>query len=227
MKDVCVIIPAYNEETKIAEVVKAVRKNKFQVIVIDDSSTDNTAKVAKKAKATVISHKRNQGAGAATRTGIKAALKTKAEYIVTIDADGQHNPKEISRLLKYASRYDVIIGSRMIKPKGMPISRKIFNWGGSIITYLLYGIYVKDSQSGFKIFNAKAAKAIDITENRYEFCSEMLYEIKRNKLTYKEVPISVIYTKYSLEKRHGQSFINGLQMIGRMIALKNKKELRK
>src|SRR5690606_14383877 len=122
-----------------------------------------------------------------------------------------HDPNEIERLLKQAPNYDVVIGSRMINSKGMPITRRIINKIGSFITFILYGIYVKDSQSGFKVFNKKAMKSIEIKFDRYEFCSEVLHEIRKKKLSYTEVPITAIYTDYSLSK--GQNLGNGFKMV--------------
>jgi len=216
MKDVFVVIPAYNEGKVISSVLQKIKKAGFSnIIVVDDCSKDNTALLAKKQQARVVKHSLNRGAGAATKTGIDAAKELGAHYVVTIDADGQHDPAEIERLLKKAPKYDVVIGSRMINSKGMPISRKILNWGGSIITFLFYGIHVRDSQSGFKVFNRKAIENIEIKFDRFEFCSEVLHEIQKKKLTYTEVPISVIYTEYSLSK--GQHISNGFRMIFRMI----------
>ncbi|MFT4312257.1 MAG: glycosyltransferase family 2 protein [Candidatus Woesearchaeota archaeon] len=213
--NVIVVIPAYNEAKNIKSVIKQVKQHIQTVLVIDDASTDNTSKVAKAAGATVITQQTNQGAGAATRTGLKKALELGATHIITLDADGQHNPNDIPKLLRFAKKYDVVIGSRMINPKGMPLSRKFFNKAGSLITWLLYGIYVKDSQTGFKLFSHHAARKMKITFNRYEFCSEILYRIRKNKLTFKEVPIQVIYTKESLAK--GQNFFNGVKMVWRMV----------
>lgn len=216
MRNVIIIIPAYNESTVIADVVSRVKKEGYEnVVVIDDCSTDNTAQEAKKAGAKVITHKLNQGAGGATRTGLQYAMKQKVDYAITLDADGQHDPKDIPKLVNAAKKYDVVIGSRMIKSKGMPLRRKVLNTGGSILTFLLYGLYVRDSQSGFKLFTKKALPHIKITQNRFEFCSEIIYRIKKGKLSYTEVPIKTIYTPYSLSK--GQHTFNALFMLKRMI----------
>lgn len=214
--DYYIVIPAFNESKVIAKVISDVKKEGFKnIIVVDDCSKDNTSKVAKKSGATVARHEVNRGAGAATKTGFDLAKSLSAKFVVTIDADGQHDPKDITRLLPASEKYDVIIGSRMINPKGMPFTRKLFNRVGSLITFILYGIYVRDSQTGFKIFNKKALDKIEINFDRYEFCSEVLHEISRNKLTYKEIPIKVIYTEYSLSK--GQNFSNGIRMVFKMI----------
>lgn len=210
-----IVMPAYNEGKVIASVIKSIQRYQKKIVVVDDCSSDNTYAEAKKQTPHVLRHEINRGAGAATKTGIDYALSQGATHIITMDADGQHDPKDIDRLLQLKDKYDVIIGSRMIQPKGMPLSRKILNWGGSLITYLLYGIFVWDSQTGFKLFSKKAAQSINITFDRYEFCSEVLHEIRRNRLSYKEVPIKVIYTEYSLSK--GQHVSNGFRMVYKMI----------
>ncbi len=216
MKNVYVVIPAYNEASVIGSVIDSIKKEGFtNIIVVDDCSTDDTFAIAFKKNVTVLRHIINRGAGAATKTGLDFARTQKADFVVTIDADGQHDPTEIKRLVKKASTYDVVIGSRLINPKGMPFSRKLVNKIGSIITYILYGIYVRDSQSGFKLFTKRALEKIEIKFDRYEFCSEVLHEIKQKKLTFIEVPITPIYTEYSLSK--GQHFTNGFRMVFKMI----------
>lgn len=213
---ILIVIPAYNEATVIAEVIKNIKKEGYtNIVVIDDCSKDTTAKEAKKAGATVISHKKNQGAGAATRTGLKYAYDENYDYAITMDADGQHDAKDIKTLVRAGEKYDVVIGSRMLNTKGMPLKRKLLNFGGSILTLLIYGLYVKDSQSGFKLFTRNALPNIRITQNGFEFCSEIIYRIRKANLSYIEVPISTIYTEYSLSK--GQHGFNGIKMALRMI----------
>lgn len=215
-----VIIPAYNESTRIKKVLNNLKQNGFRnVVVIDDGSTDNTKEVAKSIPGIyLVSHSINMGAGAATKTGLDFAKQKNAEYAITIDADGQHSPTDIFKLLKYAKKYDLVIGSRMIGKnlKNMPKTRILFNKIGSLVTFLYYRVYVHDSQSGFKLFSKKAINNIQITFNGFEFCSEMIGEIKRNDLTFKEVPIRIIYSKDTLEKEHGQSFLKGVKMVIKM-----------
>lgn len=214
--DFYIVIPAFNESKVISSVISDVKKEGFKkIIVVDDCSADNTSSISELAGAIVARHEVNRGAGAATKTGLDLAKSLGAKFVVTIDADGQHDPSDISRLIPFTQKYDVVIGSRMINSKGMPLIRQIYNSIGSMITFILYGIYVKDSQTGFKIFNQKALSKIKIIFDRYEFCSEVLHEISKNNLTYKEVPIKVIYTEYSLSK--GQSFSNGVKMVLKMM----------
>jgi glycosyltransferase involved in cell wall biosynthesis len=220
-KKILIGMPAYNEAKVIGKVIENIKKNGFEnILVVDDCSADNTSLIAKKNKAIVLRHPINRGAGAATGTIIEYAKREKYDLLVLIDADGQHSPKEIKKLLKESNKYDVVIGSRLIGSdlSEMPISRRILNFGGSLITYFVFGTFVKDSQSGFKVLNKKAIENIQITFDRYEFCSEIIGEIHKNKLTFKEIPIKVIYTEHSLGKEtHGQSFFNSFKMIIRLI----------
>jgi UDP-N-acetylglucosamine---dolichyl-phosphate N-acetylglucosaminyltransferase len=221
---VCIILPAYNEGKVISKVLQGIKEVGFKnIVVVNDCSKDNTAQVAKKNGAKVISHLKNKGAGGATKTGLDFARKSKYEYFVFMDSDGQHSPLDLDRLLNYASKYDVVIGSRLIEMKGMPIHRRLYNVIGSLITWIFFGLYVHDSQSGFKVFNKKAVSKINLNFNGFEFCSEMIGEIHKHKLKFKEVPIKVIYTEHSLGKGHGQSLGNGIQMVWKFIMRKFKK----
>lgn len=217
MKNILIGIPAYNEEKTIYNLILKIRKKGFEnILVLDDCSQDNTKKLAIKAKAKVISHPINRkGPGAPTYSIIEYAKQNNFEKLVLIDADEQHCPEDILKLLKYSNKYDVIIGSRMISNiKKMPIQRKIANFIGSFITYFFFGLFVKDSQSGFKVLNKKAINKIKITYDTYEFCSEIIGEIYKNQLSFKEVPIKVIYTNNSLNKKNsGQSIKNGFKML--------------
>lgn len=215
--DVLVGLPAYNEETVIAQVIKGLKAKGFShIVVVDDCSKDNTFYRARAAGAIVLRHVINRGAGAATGTLIAYAKETGAKYLLLMDSDGQHSVEDALQLTKHASKYDVIIGSRLLKKTSeMPIHRKIANVTGSLVTFFFFGIFVRDSQTGFKLLNRKAIESIDLSFDRFEFASEMLSEMSRNKLTFKEIPIQVIYTDYSLS--HGQSILNGFRMILRFI----------
>lgn len=217
-QETIVVIPAYNEEKSLGKVIDNLRKNKFEnIIVVDDGSTDNTLEVAKNKKVKIYSHVINRGLGGALNTGIAAALKNNGEIIATCDADGQHNPKDIKRAIDLLKKenLDVVIGSRLINSKGMPISRKIINSGASLITQILFGIYSTDTQSGLRVFTKEAAEKIIIKTNRMEVSSEIIKEIGRNKLKFKEIPIEAIYTEYSMKK--GQKGTNSFSILYKLI----------
>lgn len=211
-KKVIAVIPAYNEEKSIAGVVLNTKKYVDKVLVIDDGSTDNTYENSKNAGAIVIKHIINRGAGAATWTGIQAALKIEADIIVTIDADGQHLPGDIPRLVKpiLENEADVVIGSRFKENMaGAPFIKKIGNILLNKITFLFYGINIMDTQSGFKALTREAASLINISIDRYGFCSEIIGEIRKNNLRFVEISVPAIY----LDKIKGTTTYDGIKIL--------------
>jgi glycosyltransferase involved in cell wall biosynthesis len=216
-RKVVVVIPAYNEAAAIGQVIAAIPQaiDNMDVVclVVDDGSTDHTAEVARNHGALVVRHVVNLGVGAGTRTGLRAAKEMDPEVVVTIDADGQHDPAEILPLVKclVENNYDVVIGSRILQPEGMPLSRIAANLLLNAITFVVYGKVVSDSQSGFKAFNRRSLNIIELESAGYEICSEIIGEIVRNQLNYKSLPVRALYTKYSQAK--GQHFLNGINLI--------------
>ena len=219
-----VVIPAHNEEKNIYAVVKNIPRTipgvrSIEVVVVDDSSHDLTYQTARSAGAKVLSHPINLGAGGAALTGITYGQRLNADIIVTLDGDGQHNPKEITRLVKkyHQNRADMIIGSRFMSKtiKKMPLVRKVGNRGFSLVTYLLSGKMVSDTQSGFRLFGPNMIKTLMSVELvGYEFCSETIMIAHSNKLVIEEVPITTIYSK---TRQGGQSALNGLEILLRLI----------
>lgn len=220
MKAVYIVIPAYNEEAAIGEVIDNVLKEGFSsIIVVDDGSSDNTAAVATKSSALTLRHKINRGKGAATRTGIEAALSLGAEIVVTIDADGQHNPKEIKQLIQpiLDNTCDVVLGSRQFANTQMPAYKILHNKMANIITTMYAKIHVQDSQSGFRAYSKHACMLLDTKSDSYEYESEIIRLIATHKLSYKEIPISTLYTDYSTGKLHKQDISNGIRTVYKMI----------
>ncbi|MCH8329469.1 MAG: glycosyltransferase family 2 protein, partial [Nanoarchaeota archaeon] len=153
------IIPAYNEEKRINKVIKETKKYVDNVIVVDDGSKDKTKDIAKKGKAVVLRHLVNLGKGAALKTGCDYAVKNKADIIIAIDADAQHDPNEIPKFLENIKKYDVVLAYR--KPnKNMPFVLKFGNLFLNKTISFLYGIKIKDSQCGYRAFTAKAYKKL-------------------------------------------------------------------
>ena len=189
-------IPAYNEEVKIGHIVKRALLYVDKVIVCDDGSSDNTATVAKKAGAIVVSHKTNQGYGAAISTLFDYCRKNNAEIMVTLDGDGQHNPDQIPDLISVIIKHnvDVVIGSRSLKDdKNLPSYRKT---GIKIITSTINSatnLKVTDSQSGFRAYSKTAIDVIRPTESGMSVSTEILLKISNNGLSMAEVPITVSY----------------------------------
>ena len=168
-----------------------------KVVVCDDGSSDNTAALAKKAGATVVSHKTNQGYGAAISTLFDYCRKNNAEIMVTLDGDGQHNPDQIPDLISVIIKHnvDVVIGSRSLKDdKNLPSYRKT---GIKIITSTINSatnLKVTDSQSGFRAYSKTAIDLIRPTESGMSASTEILLKISNNGLSMAEVPITVSYT---------------------------------
>ena len=212
MAKVTAILPAYNEELCISSVILCSKKYVDKVIVVDDGSTDNTANIAKLAGAQVISHSSNKGKGAALKTGFKAAKES--EIIVTLDSDGQHNPKEIPKLINpiINGEADIVNGSRYINgnKKDTPSYRRI---GQSIldkITNLSSGLNSTDSQSGFRAFARYTIPAFRFSCTDFGIESEMLTDASNVGLRVKEVEIGVRYDMDSSTKNpinHGLSVL--------------------
>ncbi|MCX6807777.1 MAG: glycosyltransferase family 2 protein [Patescibacteria group bacterium] len=161
---VIIVLPAYNEGQAIAKVISGIINAGFnQIIVVNDGSKDNTGSIAKKAGAHVVSHIINRGVGAARFTGNKAALQLGADIIVQMDADGQHDPSDIYKIIKpiIDHRADITIGSRFLSDNKIPSSRRILNWIGNLATMIFFGIWVSDSQTGFKAFSQVAAQKLN------------------------------------------------------------------
>lgn len=204
------VIPAWNEATRIGGVVSAIRPYVDSLIVVDDGSSDATAQVAKEAGAVVVRHALNRGQGAALKTGTVAALRMRADVVVHVDADGQHDPSCIPALADPICRdeVDVVLGSRFmgIDPKGMPAVRRAYFHAARLFNVFLLGIprNITDPQSGARALSRHAAECIDVRQDGAAHCSEILKKVTRSGLRYKEVPVLVRYTEETLKK--GQRF---------------------
>ena len=214
-----IVIPAKNEAARIGGVLAELRLLGFDhIVVVDDGSADDTAQIAASFGAYVLQHTINLGAGAATQTGISYALFKNADIIATIDADHQHNPGDIPRLIEklHAENAAIVIGSRfMDKSNAIPFSRRLYNWIGNIVSYIVTGMMVSDSQSGLKVFTADFARSSHLSYNGFEFCIEFIRNARHLKAKLVETPIHVTYTKETMRK--GQSLLSGFRMIGRLI----------
>jgi len=189
------IIPAYNEENTIENVVKSV-KTYSDVLVVDDGSSDQTAPLAENVGATVISHSKNLGKGAAIKTGLKYAIKYDFDIMIMLDGDGQHNPQDIPLLIEGLKNADMIIGSRFLKanPQKMPLQRRISNGITTKLIRYMTGYLITDSQCGFRLISKKAAPFfVEIPYNDYVYESEVLCKASENNLVVDERQIECIY----------------------------------
>lgn len=219
---VAIVIPAYNEASVISGVIRSIKSKarsrvRLDVIVINDGSIDDTARQATNAGAIVIDHILNSGAGGATSTGLRYAQLHNYDIVATMDADGQHSAKDVMNGVEKlrSSKYDLLIGSRLIDSKGMSRTKVFGNKSLSFITFLLFGIRVTDSQSGMRIFSRSAIEKLRWKATGYEFCSEMLWRASQLKLAVSEYPIEAIYTDYSISK--GQNNWNAFNILKSLI----------
>jgi glycosyltransferase involved in cell wall biosynthesis len=220
---ICIVIPAYNEGSVISDVVSksatvfASSPYDFDIVVVNDGSTDDTSLNASSGGATVIDHVLNSGAGGATATGLSYANQFGYDFAATMDADGQHDPADVLRGIDeiIKSKSDLLIGSRLIDSSGMSRVKVLGNRGLSFITYVLFGSDVTDSQSGLRIFSKKALTSLRWKTSGYEFCSEMLWRAKQQNMIIGEYPIKAIYSEYSVSK--GQNNWNAINIIKSLV----------
>ncbi len=193
---VIVAMPAYNEERYIGTMVLKARRYADEVMVIDDGSSDDTAGISRLAGATVIRHSQNKGKGVAIQRILNEVKKKTAEILVLLDADSQHNPDEIPRLIQpILDGYDMVIGTREDVKENIPLYRRI---GQKILlqsTRTLTKKKITDSESGFRAFSRKAINSLKLSQKGFAVESEMIAVAEEKGLKIKEVPISVKYTK--------------------------------
>lgn len=192
-----VAIPAYNEVATIGTVVLAAREHTEHVIVVDDGSTDRTAAVAESAGALVIEQSTNAGKGSAVRTIFAIARHLDTSQLVVLDADWQHDPLEVPKLLEplESGEADIVIGSRYLAgDRGdTPAYRRLGQKVLDLITVAGTGNAIADSQSGYRAFNRRAIDALELTTDGFGVEVEMLQAASDNSLTVTEVPISINY----------------------------------
>ena len=188
--EVTVLLPAYNEENIIGETVKSIRRlyPDYEVLVIDDGSTDSTMQVAIDAGANVWPHPYNIGNGAAIKSGLRLA---KGEWIVMMDADGQHNPEDIARLVEYKDQFDMVIGARTKKSK-TSIHRDIANWFYNKFATYVTKFKIEDLTSGFRLVKKSvASQYIYLLPNTFSYPTTLTMSYLRSGRSIKYLPIEV------------------------------------
>lgn len=201
-----VILPAYNEATRIQPVIEEIAEKGYRMVIVNDGSSDNTLEVVKESQRKypknihIYSHIINRGVGVAMQTGFDAVLRYNPKYIVNMDSDGQHDANDLENVLEplVTGRAQAVIGVRPLKD--MPLSRNIANAIMNLLTKIFYKVDVSDSQTGFRAITIDALKKIDINARGYLISSEFIREVNDNKIPFEEVPIRTIYTPETQKK---------------------------
>ncbi len=203
-KKILITIPAYNESRSLGSVLEKIREvmskgnYNYEIAVIDDGSRDNTAEIARKLGAKVVSHQRNYGLAEAFRTEMQNAIKMDADIIVHTDADGQYLASEIPLLLNEIDKgYDLVLGSRFLgKIESMPLIKRLGNMAFSKVLASITGFRLSDGQTGFRAFTKEVAKLP--LRSTHTYTQEQIIRSAREKMRIKEIPVHFM-------KRHGKS----------------------
>ena len=188
-------IPAYNEEKMIAKVLVRASPHVDELVVVDDGSEDDTGAIAEKFGASVIRHSRNLGKGAALRDCFDWARKNDVDILVTIDADGQHDPNDIPTLISpvQAGEADLVIGYRSVRPQGMTARRRFAQKTLDAVVGVKDGNVLVDSQSGFRAYSRTAISSLTISEWGMGAESEIIMQASKLGLKIRQVPVRMTY----------------------------------
>jgi len=191
----CVVMPAYNESRAIGGLIKDLREQNLDIIVVDDGSSDNTASLAKLSGAVVLENPHNIGKGASLNKGFDYALLQGFDAVVTMDGDGQHLPEEVTHFIAVAeqSNAGILIGNRMNQVKNMPFIRIQTNKFMSWIISQLCKQKIPDTQCGFRLIRSEVLKKISLKTYKYEAESEILIQAARLGFAIESVPVKTVY----------------------------------
>ncbi|PJA47858.1 MAG: hypothetical protein CO170_04570 [candidate division SR1 bacterium CG_4_9_14_3_um_filter_40_9] len=224
----------YNEAQMVGKVIDEIYAAGFsKIVAINDGSSDDTLSILQEKKQQypdklliIASHTINRGGGAANQTGFNFIRKYRNElqvqWMVTYDADGQMNIKDMEIFQSHMSHHpaQVYLGSRFLKSskvENMPFIRKIILRISRAITLVFYGAKVSDPHNGYRVISMEALQKINITADGMHYANELQEQIKKNKLSFHEVPVHIVYTEYSMTKAHRQKNSNSLKLAIEMI----------
>ena len=212
--DTWVVIPAFNEAPVIGGVVAGVRALFPRVLVVDDASGDDTAAIARAAGAYTATHPINLGQGAALQTGFEAALARGARYVVTFDADGQHDPAEAAAMVARADEEDLafVLGSRFLDGVGARVGtlKRTMLRLGALAARLRTGRALTDTHNGLRVIRADALSHVCLTHARMAHASQIVSQLAASGLPGAEHPVTIAYTDYSRAK--GQPLLNSVNI---------------
>ena len=225
LDNIYVIIPLFNESKVLNEVIDKVQGTFKNIIVIDDGSTDNSYELLLKKDITLIRHPINLGQGAAIATGFEYVKKIENAFaVITFDADGQHSIDDAKKFAEAILNCDeeIIFGSRFLgNEKNIPYIKRNVLKIATFFTNIITGMKLSDTHNGLKAIKKSCIKKIDLDINGYAFESQLIYQISKHRILYKEFPANIIYTDYSMSK--GQSIRNGFIIIEDLLqSFKNK-----
>ena len=215
-RDVWIVIPAYNEASVIADVVADVRAVFPNVVCVDDGGRDDTGDRAFAAGAHVVRHPVNLGQGAAIQTGVEyARSRPGAQFFATFDADGQHQVKDVVRMLDrlQTEDLDIVIGTRFADqpPDRMPMLKRLLLPIVAKLSRSSRQLHLTDAHNGLRVFNKTVADGLNLTMNGMSHASEFVALIVENNWRIAEQPVQILYTDYSMSK--GQPLVNGVNII--------------
>ncbi|MFP5021085.1 glycosyltransferase family 2 protein [Pseudonocardia phyllosphaerae] len=209
-----VVIPVFNEQTVIADVVTEVRTVFPNVVCVDDGSRDDSAGCIATTPAHLVRHPINLGQGASLQTGIDYALRRGAERICTFDADGQHDVQDAARMAQIVrdGQADVVLGSRFLEStEPVPPLKRLVLRTVAALSPASRKLELTDAHNGLRVLSRAAAEQLTITMNGMAHASEIVAALARSSLKVVEVPVTIRYTEYSRSK--GQSLFNGVNIL--------------
>ena len=213
--ETCCVIPMYNEQEVIAEVIHGLKAVFQNILCVDDGSTDESVSRAREAGATVICHAVNIGQGAAIATGfIWIQTKTNFSRIVTFDADGQHLPEDAMRLVEELANkeLDVVFASRFLDDQSqVPFLKRLILRGVANVTKALTDVELSDAHNGLRALTVDASRKIQLTQNGMAHATQFVSLVLQGGLKYSELPVTILYTPYSRSK--GQSILNSVNIV--------------
>jgi glycosyltransferase involved in cell wall biosynthesis len=214
-----VVVPAFNEAAIIRQSVASLRTRFPNVVVVDDGSGDATLTEALAARAVVLQHAVNIGQGAALQTGIDYALAQGAGFVATFDADGQHHVEDLVAMLAVlrAESLDVVLGSRFLgQAVGLSGTRRLLLKAAVLFTNLTTGLRLTDAHNGLRVMTAAAARRLQIRQEGMAHASELIAQIAQLGLRFREVPVTISYSDYSVGK--GQRLSNSFGILRDLVA---------
>ncbi|MBC7188157.1 MAG: glycosyltransferase family 2 protein [Calditrichaeota bacterium] len=220
---IAAVIPALDAAGTLPDVVDGLRTalGDIPIWVVDDGSADGTSRVARELGCFLIRHPQNRGKGAALRSGF-FAVEARADLVLTIDADGQHEPKETPRFLQRLRECDlhIVVGDRMSRRGAMPLDRYLSNCLSSAIVSYVAGVAIPDSQCGFRLFRTEVLKGISLRTTHFETESEFLVRAAWAGFRIGTVPIA---SSYSSQGSHISRWSDTIRFLKLMIALQRER----